>query len=512
MKFNALPGAREHSKWSIVAASAVVAASVWAIAVSAVPAWPQFRGPNCCGVLEFGKPPIEFGATTNLLWKINLPPGLSSPSIWQDRIFLTAYESNKIQTICVRRRDGKILWVKAAPGERVLETNPTSSPASGTPATEGKRVYVYFGSYGVLAYDLNGRESWRRPLAIPTVLYGSGTSPALMEGRLIINRDQEDGKSSILALDTRTGQTVWETHRADSFSSYTTPVFWKHDGISEVVLAGSFRVVGYGLNNGKERWSARGLEAMSVCPTPVIGDGMLYAMSFSFGESKLPSFADIAAEMDKDGDHRISRSEAQGFMAGVFDLIDKNKDGFVTEEEWDANVATLNRGESGIFALRAPGKGDVTATHVVWKQTRGAATVSSPLLYLGRVYIVQDGGRVTCYEAKTGKPIYQQERLGAEGEYYASPVAANSRVYFCSTRGVVSVIECQDSLKVVAQNQLAERIVATPALADNKLYIRTATHLWAFGTHKRAANQLAQHDAGGHSTRGVGGRQLVTSQ
>jgi outer membrane protein assembly factor BamB len=321
------------------------------------------------------------------------------------------------------------------------------------------------------------------------LLNGSGTSPALMEGRLIINRDQEDGNSSILALDAASGKIRWETSRPDSFGSYTTPVLWKHDGISEAVLAGSFRLVGYDLSSGRERWFSRGLEAMSVCATPVIGEGMLYAMSYSFGESKMPSFADIAKDKDKDGDHRLSRAEAQGFLGGVFDLVDTNKDGFITEEEWNANIALLNRGENGIFALRTPGTGDVTATHVAWKQKRGASTVPSPLFYQGRLYMVQNGGRVTCYEAKTGKPLYQQERLGAEGEYYASPVAANGRVYFCSTGGTVIVIESREDLKVAARNQLPERIVATPAIADNKLYIRTANHLWAFGAEKGRGDQ-----------------------
>jgi outer membrane protein assembly factor BamB len=460
---------------------AYVAFTASTCSISAASIWPQFRGPNCSGVSDSDKPPVEFGSTTNLLWKIELPPGLSSPCVWQERIFLTGFESNKLETICIRRRDGNILWRQTAPAEKIEATNPTSSPASATPATDGKRVYVYFGSFGVLAYDFKGGESWLQPLPVPALLNGSGTSPALMEGRLIINRDQEEGKSSVLALDARTGRALWETPRPEFFSSYGTPVLWKRGKISEVVLTGSYRVVGYDLKSGSERWSARGLEALSVCPTPVIGDDQLYAMSYSFGGSKMPTFAEITSEMDKDGDHKVSRDEAGGFLKAIFDLIDKSKDAFVAEEEWNANLAMLNKGEHGVFAVRAPGDGDVTATHVAWKQKRGAATVSSPLFYQGRVYMVQDGGRVTCYEAKRGNLLFEQERLDADGEYHASPVAANGKVYFASTRGVVSAIEAGNTLKVLARNNLAERIAATPAITDNKLYIRTATHLWAFG-------------------------------
>jgi outer membrane protein assembly factor BamB len=241
---------------------------------------------------------VEFGPTTNLLWKIELPPGISSPCVWRDQIFLTSLKSNQLETLCIARRDGQILWRQTAPAEKIEKTNPTSSPASATPATDGRRVYVYFGSFGVLAYDFNGREVWRKPLPMPASLNGSGTSPALMEGRLIINRDQEEGKSSILALDARTGRTLWETPRPEALSSYGTPIFWKRGRLSDVVLTGSYRVVGYDLKDGTERWSARGLEALSVCTTPVLGDGQLYAMSYSFGGATMPSYATMTAEMD----------------------------------------------------------------------------------------------------------------------------------------------------------------------------------------------------------------------
>lgn len=445
--------------------------------------WPQFRGPNASGVAESDKLPVEFSESTNFIWKIELPSGLSSPVIWGDRIFLTSFETQKLDTICLRRKDGRILWRKTAPAKQIEEFNPTSSPASATPATDGKRVYVYFGSYGVLAYDFDGREAWRKPLPMAVLLNGSGTSPSLMDGRLIINRDQEDGKSSLLALDAKTGRTLWETPRSGFLSSYGTPIQWKRGGTSEVVLTGSFRVVGYSLKDGKERWSARGLEALSVCPTPVIGDRQLHAMSYAFGESKLPSFSEIASEMDQDNDSKIARAEGKDMLAAktVFDMLDKDKDAFLTKEEWDANIAFLSKGEHGIFAIRAPGSGDVTTTHIAWKQKRGAATVSSPLFYRGRIWVVQDGGRVTCLDARTGKPVFEQERLDADGGYYASPVAANGKIYFASTRGTISVVEVGNTLKVLARNKLSERAAATPAIADNKLYVRTEKHLWAFG-------------------------------
>jgi outer membrane protein assembly factor BamB len=201
------------------------------------------------------------------------------------------------------------------------------------------------------------------------------------------------------------------------------------------------------------------------------------------GGMKLPSFTSQLKEMDKNGDQKIAFAEGAGMMSSkqVFNVIDENKDGFITEAEWDASVAMMSKGDWGIFALREPGAGDITATHVAWKAKRGSATVPSPLFYRGRLHLVQDGGRITCYEAKTGKPLYEQERLDADGQYWASPIAANGRIYFASTRGNIAVIEAADTVKVLARNKLGERITATPAIADDKLYVRTATHLWAFG-------------------------------
>jgi outer membrane protein assembly factor BamB len=466
-----------------IAVCCLAAALWWAAPPCTAAAWPQFRGPNCSGVSEIDKPPVEFGSETNLLWKTELPSGLSSACVWQDRIFLTGLDDGRLQTLCVDRNDGKVLWRQNAPAERVEEVNPTSSPASATPATDGRLVYVYFGSYGLLAYDFEGEERWRKPLPIPVLINGSGTSPVLLGDLLLLNRDQEEEKSSLLAVDPATGKTVWETARPGCGSSYTTPILWKRDAVEEVVLAGALRVVGYDLKTGGERWSAAGLEVVSVCPTPVIGDGRLYAMSRSLGGARMPSFAKSTAGMDKNDDKKIDRKEARGLLGSppLFNLFDQNKDDFVTEEEWDASVSFMAQGEHGIFAMRAPGTGDLTGTHVVWKQKRGVAIVASPLFYRGLVYVVQDGGRLSCFRADSGEALYVQERLGADGEYYASPVAADGNIYLASTRGTISVVEAGETLKVLSQNKLGERIMATPAIAGDKLYIRTATQLWAFG-------------------------------
>jgi outer membrane protein assembly factor BamB len=208
-------------------------------------------------------------------------------------------------------------------------------------------------------------------------------------------------------------------------------------------------------------------------------------MSRSLGESgsKLPTFPEVLGMMDKNHDGKIALAEAFGPLRqdGAFEFIDRDQDGFITAQEWAESAKFIGQGESGLFALRAPGAGDVTETHVAWKQKKAVAPVSSPLFYRGSIYVVQDGGRVTCYHAKTGEQSYEQERLEAEGEYFASPVAARGNIYFASTRGTVTAIAAGEALKVIARNKLGEPIMATPAIADSKLYVRTSNHLWAFG-------------------------------
>lgn len=450
---------------------------------AAVPQWPQFRGPNSSGVAESDKPPVEFGPGTNLLWKIEVPAGLSSPCVWGDRIFITAAEDGKMLTLAVNRRDGKILWRQTVTADRPKEIHKKNHPAAATPATDGKNLCVYHATFGLVAYDFDGRELWRKPMPGLLARNGSGTSPAMVDGRLVLNCDVEEGKSFIAAFDPATGKEFWRTPRAEFASGYSTPVGWQQEGRDEIVIVGSLRVAAYSMRDGKPRWNIPGTEAVSVCPTPVLGDGQLYVMSRSMSGMKMPPFSLFALGVDKDADGKISRDEIpkQFIEQGMFSGIDRDQDGFLTEKEWSEAVAFLEQADYGIFALKPSGPGELTTNHVTWRHKKGVASVSSPLFYRGRVYVAQDGGRVSCFNAKTGEKFYEQERLTAEGEYYASPIAANGYVYFSSGKGAVTVVEAGDTLQIKARNSLGEPIHATPAIVDNKFYVRTAERLWAFG-------------------------------
>lgn len=449
--------------------------------------WPQFRGPNAAGVAESAHPPAEFSMDKGVAWKTPVPSGISSPVIWGDRIFLTGVEADKPVMLCLDKADGKVRWRKEVPSARLESVHKTSNPASATPVTDGTRVIGWFPSFGLIAWDFDGKEVWRKPMEMPFVVNGSGTSPIIADGKLILSCDQQAGKSFLLAADAATGETRWQVQRPFAMSSYTTPVVWNRPTGKEIVVAGSLRIAAYALTDGAENWNAGGMEAVSVCPTPVIGNGTLYVMSRSLGESSAPGGLEgllLIADTDKSGG--LSRAETPFFQKdGIYDFIDTDRDGSLNALELKSTSDYTKHGQFGIFALTDPGKvtGDITTTHTAWKHQKGTAKVSSPLLYRDRLWVIADGGLLTCTDAKTGSIVFERQRLGSEagGDYYASPVAADGRIYLCSTRGVVTVIEPADQSKTLHQTNLGAPILATPALSGGRIFIRTGTHLFAFG-------------------------------
>lgn len=462
--------------WSVVVLSLLLPHQLFGEA-----RWPQFRGPLGQGIAETDKPPVEFGPAKNLLWKVELPAGHSSPCIWDDRIFLTGFAAGKLETLCIRRTDGKILWRQTAPAQKIERVTRANSLATPTPVTDGQRVYVLFGSFGLIAYDLDGREQWRKPLPLVNVRHGTGTSPILAGGKLIVACDQEDMKSFLIAIDAADGKTLWQTPRPMYMTSHATPIVWNHNGVEEVILAGSVRLTAYDVKDGAERWSCLGLEPISICPSPVLGDGMVFVASLSMGE-RLPSFADALAKCDTNKDGKVAYNEGTKLIKDIFSILDTNRDNFLTAAEWEAWYSVFSLGDHGLFAVKEPRQGgDITKTHLAWKQQKGIPEIASPLYYRGRLFGIRGGGFASCLDAKTGRPLYQDKRIGAEGQYYASPIAADGKIYVASTTGLVSVLEAGDELKVLAKNDLGEAIAATPAIVENKLYIRTADHLWAFG-------------------------------
>lgn len=451
--------------------------------------WPRFRGPGGSGVADGQKPPVEFGPKKNVKWKVAVPAGLSSPIVVGNTLVLTAFDGGKLYTIAYSRKDGHELWRAEATAKKIEPYNKgEGSPAASTPATDGKRIVSYFGSCGLFCYDLSGKELWtyKLPTAATMFNFGSGVSPVIADGLVVLLRD-ESKDPKIIVINAATGKLKWEKKR-DSRVSYCTPAVWKTKTGTQIVAPGFGRMIGYDLHSGKETWYVVGMPA-GPCASPMVAGGDLFFAAWSPGDPtekskfKMPTFDDLLNQMDKDKDGAISKKEAaKTQFESFFNAQDTNKDGKITRNEWDAMIKFLASSRNSAFVLKPGGKGNITATHVRWKQKKGLPYVPSGIAYRGQFVLVKDGGIVTAYDAKTGDQLYQR-RAVQSGKYYASPVAANGRLYFTSLHdGTVTVIKAggKQPAVVVKNPPLGERVAATPAIADNTIYIRTAGHLYAF--------------------------------
>jgi outer membrane protein assembly factor BamB len=464
--------------------------------------WPQFRGPNASGVATGDAPPTEFGPSKAVRWKRALPPGHSSPVVWGQRIFVTAFDqpAGKLEVLCLSSKHGEILWRHAVPAAQIEAVHAVSSPATATPVVDDDSVYVYFASHGVLALDHAGKERWSMPLSPLKTSFGSGTSPVVSGDVLLLNRDAVEN-GSLLALDRRTGKTLWKVdyplpagRRAES---YSTPVIWQ----GQAVLHRLGLVESYNLKDGRRVWW---VEANTTGTSTVATAGdTIYAATWSpIGEADqlppLPAFATLLKEIDKDGNGHISQAElpptlylfSRPDMPGVpgasmplsrmFPDLDQNKDGVLNDAEWQqalTRVKTIKK-DHGVLALRPDREGDLTSS-VLWTERLAVPEVPSPLFYENRLYLIRNGGILSSLDAGSGKVIYRT-RIGAPGPYYASPIAANGKLYVASAEGTVTVLATGDEFKVAAKNDLGEPIYATPAVADGTLYVRTTGHLYAF--------------------------------
>ena len=468
--------------------------------VTAQAHWNRFRGPEGSGIAAVGQAlPVLFGPEKNVLWTRAVPVGHSSPCIWGDRIFLTGNDGEKLCTLCIDRKTGELVWrrdVEVRKLERAHRINSASSP---TPTTDGERVYVYFGSFGVLCYDFAGDEKWRRKLAPERNMFGTATSPILAGKYLILSRDSN--KNSYLeAIDPKTGKTVWKKDRSGFQAGWSTPILWHHDGIDELIVYGAFRLMGYDLRDGTERWTVPGL-ADEPCITPVTGDGIVFVTSYNMRTNPevigLPKFAELLEKYDSDKNGRLNREEVKDNksilsrvdadgegdhpLRGFFRFLDRDRDGELTAGEWQKMFDWLNtfKHRNALVAVR-PGDGKERDPEIVWQHSRGVPECPSPLYFEGRIYLVKNGGIASCIDAKTGKAYYQK-RLGSRGPCYSSPVVGDGKIYIASAQGVVTVYKVGDDLEVLARNDLKERIMATPALVDGRVYVRTAKSLYAFG-------------------------------
>jgi outer membrane protein assembly factor BamB len=437
-------------------------------AAAELSAWPTWRGPSGQGIAPGAQPPLTWGDDQNIKWKTKIPGlGFSTPIIWQDRIFLltaialdepvpppaaaptpapdpapapatsgeqtqrprrgggggppsgpTPTKFHEFVVLALDRNSGKILWQKTARKEVPHEGHhQTSTFASASPVTDGKYLWVPFGSRGFYCYDLQGNLIWEKDLGNMRTRggFGEGSSPAIAGKLLIITWDHEE-QSFIVALDKMTGAEVWRKDR-DERSSWSTPLVVEVEGKQQAIVAGTTRTRSYDVATGDLVWEASGLTG-NVIPTPVTGHDMVYVMS--------------------------------GF-----------------------------RGNS-IQAIKLSSKGDVTETpNIVWSARRSAPYTPSPVLSGDRLFMTKtNDAYLSCLNALTGEAHYQDQPLAGVRSIYASPIAANGHLYIIGREGTALVLKDSTTYEVVATNKLSDRIDASPVALGKQLFLRGHEYLY----------------------------------
>ncbi len=458
--------------------------------------WAQFRGPNASGVHASAELPDRL-APSEALWKARVPPGHSSVVLSKDRLFLTGFDerSGGLDVLCLNRTDGQLLWRRSVPVEQIEAHHEVASPAAATPVVDGEAVFAYFGSFGLVRYDLDGNEIWRKPLSVPETPYGTATSPVVGAGLLFLNGQGKE--PYLLAVNPETGATVWRKQTPRSGSAHSTPIIAPGaDGAAEVIVFGDAAIAAYDVRSGDEIWWMT-IATLDAIATPVIGDGLLYLVSQSsaaLNEGYQGTFDNLLERFDKDGDTSLSAAEVpESFiflersaessgdisLRVLFQYYDTNGNDVLDRAEWRAARQFRARFDNALVALKPGGRGELSPKRLIWHYKRSLPEVPSPLLYRGKIYLVKDGGLLTCLDAGDGRLVHR-ERLPARGQYYASPVAGDEKIIIASNSGIVAVLRDGDEFDVMSEQQFDEPVFATPALGGNAVYIRTEAHVYAF--------------------------------
>jgi len=350
---------------------------------------------------------------------------------------------------------------------------------------------VFFNDFGLVAYDLEGKEKWRAPLGPFDNVYGMGASPILVDGLVVLVCDQVTG-SYIVALDAETGQERWRKSRPQALSGHSTPILLASaTGEPQIIAPGSFRLDAYMAKTGDVAWSTSGLPS-EMKSGAVLGEGAVFVVGYSSPlndpgqQPKLPPYADWRLAQDKNLDGRVSKAEADPTTQEYFVFTDLDRDGFISETEWLSNVAVMSA-ENGLLAIKPPGRGEGAQGALVWKYTRAVPQLPTPLLYRDLLYMINDGGILTTLDPRTGAVLKQGRLRGAVDHYYASPVAGDGKVYFVSQTGIVTVLKAGPEQEILSVGEMEEEVKATPALADGRVYLRTSSALYCFGAGTKPA-------------------------
>ena len=432
--------------------------------------------------------PEDFASGAHLRWRVPLLPGQSSPCVSGDSIFLTTYEADQqeLTTVALRRTTGELLWKRVCPTKSIEPFHRTGSPACSTVACNGKQVFVFFGSWGLLSYDLDGKLLWKKPLGPFQDEFGAASSPILVDDLVILNEDH-DVESFLIAIDQRTGETVWQVPREGFTRSYATPVVWEHDGRRQIIVAGSLQLTGYDALTGKRLWWLGGLSRI-VDVTPVLVDNSLYIATQTAGGDQtqriaMAPFPEALKNYDQNGDGGIAKSELPPDSPVVprFFRMDLDQNEQLDAVEWAKHASVFERAQNAAMRVTLGGSGQLTDSDIRWVYHRGLPTVPSSVVYRDALYMIKDGGIITSVNATTGKLLKTGRTPAGRGNYYASLVAGDGKVYVCSERGVITVLQAQAKWQVLSSHDFGERIMATPTIVAGRMYIRTDNALYCYG-------------------------------
>lgn len=443
--------------------------------------WPRFRGPNGSGVGVASNLPVEFGPARNVAWKAAVPFARSSPIVAGGRVFLTASEGDKLLTLAFDAATGSALWrreVRRTRAHKIYKMNDAASP---TPAADGRNVYAFFPDFGVIAYGHDGTERWRHALGPFENFYGMSSSPVAVNGMVLLLCDQAKG-SYLLALDAASGKQKWKRMRPESNVGWAVPIV--HE--DQVLAVGTARVDSYHLSTGEPRWWVP-VASQGSMGSPVVHGGSLIVTMQGDEQPMFPTFEATAASVDKDKDGRMSLKESEGEKDWIehFGWVDANNDKYIDAKEWDV-ARNYGVGDYGALAIPLDGKGKLASTAIRWRFKRNLPYVPAPVLYDGVFYMVKSGGIVTSLDPTNGAMWKQGRTAAAPGDYYASPVAADGKVYAVSEEGKMTVLKAGKQWEVLAVNDLGEECTATPAIGEGRLFVRTRGTLYAFGGGGRA--------------------------